>query len=857
MTGWPPERLPVVWLPAAGEGLDSWLEGYARRLRVCSADLLTHLGLPDSGLERMVTILTGAEQQMLSAATGLDGTKLTAMTLRPWDGVAVNIDPARRLVAYPPAWRRAAGSRYCPACLRAHPDRWQLAWRLPWAFACTVHACLLTDTCPACGRRPVGHRPGTRAPASLPGRCPRVTPGNSPGGSRGTLCGQLLSQTSTLALPAGGLIVTAQRHIDRLLAAAATAPDSRRRLLLRRTLTELHTLAYKALAALHTNPNPAPDLIGAVLAEAGGHVPARHHALDAHDAHTVAVGTAIAVAAHRPDPTGQDLLAWLLHIHAGHCPDEANKTLKPFTDASQQLTGRVLKALDPTLTIQQRLTYATTSRRPRPPTLTDQQVDRRAAALPALLWPAWAIRLIPAGLHAAPAAAQAALAALTLVPGSRLSTTQAAAMLGGHARHPTDVLARLPDNQRTSALQILTGLADSLDARPTPIDYTRRRDLFPPAATSVDRGAYAELAAAHQWNPPSPLQLRLLDGHLVRLLTGTHPDAGQAGPVRGIPTFHPLTLALPRPVRAFVHAQAQELLQRHGIREPVTWHPTPPAEIAWPGIDPADIDAARFARAVADHAGDRLKLAPIRRATGLGDVHIRLYAQLADHDLPDDRWNDLAGPAVDLFDPARLHHLYVDLELPLDDIARLCLTTQSRVKTALAAAGITVLPCRPRTLASTLTPQWFADNYLGTPDKLAQAAVRTGYSRDTLRKHARRHGIPTDRGHDPHHPLAYNPFRSWPHDLMPPAEVVAACGGPHGLTYVRQVLTIPAHPTRRSAAAALGIHEAVLLRHRKHVEQAAGIQIFLHRTGLTPEGQQFLDQAAHALHALDQTSRRS
>jgi len=82
----------------------------------------------------------------------------------------------------------------------------------------------------------------------------------------------------------------------------------------------------------------------------------------------------------------------------------------------------------------------------------------------------------------------------------------------------------LPDSQRTTVLAILTDLARGLDASPAPIDYTRRRALFPPIATHVDRRGYAALATAQRWRPPSPLQLRLLDGHLAVLLTGTHPD---------------------------------------------------------------------------------------------------------------------------------------------------------------------------------------------------------------------------------------------------------------------------------------------------------------------------------------------
>ena len=137
---WAPQRLPITLTPVPGEGLDSWIEAYARRLRVCSSDLLNDLGLSGSTLTHMVTILTEPERRTLSTATGIHPDALTLMTLQPFDGIAVTIDPARRTTGHPPAWRRHTGSRFCPACLRDSGGRWQLAWRLPWAFACPIHA---------------------------------------------------------------------------------------------------------------------------------------------------------------------------------------------------------------------------------------------------------------------------------------------------------------------------------------------------------------------------------------------------------------------------------------------------------------------------------------------------------------------------------------------------------------------------------------------------------------------------------------------------------------------------------------------------------------------------------------------
>jgi hypothetical protein len=392
-----------------------------------------------------------------------------------------------------------------------------------------------------------------------------------------------------------------------------------------------------------------------------------------------------------------------------------------------------------------------------------------------------------------------------------------------------------------------------LDASPAPIDYTRRRALFPPTVTHVDPRAYTALANTQGWHPPSSLQLSLLDGHLSVLLTGTrpedHPGNGRHGPDKGIATFNPLTIALPRQVRDFVREQARQALHHHDIHEPLTWHPAPPPQAPWPGLDPTTLDAEQVTHALAQHATDRIKLANIRRDTGLSRLHIRLYAHLLDPDMPEPQWDNLGGHARGVLDHDRLRHLYNDLELPLSDIARICLSSERVVRDTLTAAGITPLSRRPRRLH--LTREWFQDNYLHTDDSLTQVAARTGHSRQTLRKNALELGIPTRRDQ------TYNPFASFPQDRLPPPNVVAACSGPRGLTYLRHVLAIAEHPTRQAAADTLGITRTALLGHRQHIEHRAAIRIFepTERPTPTPEGAVFILEAIHALNELDHTRR--
>ncbi len=762
---WTPQRLPITLQPVPGESLDSWVEAYARRLRASSRDLLTHLGLAGSAPARMVIMLTEPERRVLSAATGVGTDTLTAMTLQPFHGIAVTIDPTRRSVLHPPAWRRQAGSRFCPACLRERAGRWPLTWRLPWAFTCPVHTRLLADLCPTCGQRPGPHRPVTRAPPTVAGRCTGGLP-KTASQWRIQICGNPLATVPTRALPAGGRVVAAQRRIDHLLTAAASTTDPGRRERICRALGELHTLAYKSLDTLHATGVDASGVVRDVLDECGGTVPAPRGRLDSYDAHAIAVATTIAVAGHQDDPTGEQVLSWIVTVdRRQRSPAEPGRILSPWSNASHTLTARLLTALDPHMQTHDRLVYGSASTHPRRPDATDEQTRRRAASLPALLWPAWSIRLIPAGktAHNTVTGTRAGLAVLALIPGTRLSTRQAVDLLAAPATSATTnhLLTQLPEQQRSACIAILTDLARALDTTGSPIDYTRRRALF--TQCRVDRRAYTKLATAHGWRPPSPLQLRILDDHLAVLLTGTHPSHHTTlARWNRADAWNPLAVALPPPVREFVHHQARRLLAHHHIGEPVTWHPHPPAAAPWPGINPDTINADTFAHAFAAHATARGGLRRIYQATGLRSVHARLYTQLTNLAMPEQQWDTLAGiSSHNVLDPAGLQHLYHDQQMSMTDIARLSLTTERVVRHTLTSAGTTLLSRRPR---STPVPlEWIQQHYVNSGKTVRQAAAEAGVTRDTFAKYARLHNIPTG----PHAPPV-NPFADWPADQQPP-----------------------------------------------------------------------------------------
>jgi TniQ len=851
MTGWRPQRLPISHPTIAGEALDSWLQSYASRLRASSRDLLNHLGLTGSTLAAMVNTLTRTERDVLATATGLSPAALTGMTLHRFDGIAVTIDPASRALAHPPAWRRQTGSRFCPACLADHDGRWQLHWRLPWTFACHRHACLLIDYCPACQHRPVGHWPRNHHQSLSASQCPVLLSRPGAGSRRSRVCGHLLTETPLQALPAAGQIIAAQRHVDQLIEAAII--DRSDHVGRGGALTELHLLAFRALHALHHEPEHAPPAARRVLAEATLTITAPSP-LDSYDAATVAIGTTIAAAARRHDHDGDHLLGWLVTSTGTQLTQpEPNKIMQAWKNAGPGLTARVLTALDPHLRIPQRLTYNSASPRPRPPNASPHDICRRAASLPSLLWPTWSLALIPTNRTGDNilTAARADLAAMILLCGAQLIFRQAAALLD-HTHHNPNLASCLPADpgQRRTVLSALAALADHLDQHPAPINYTRRRALFTTA--TIDHHAYQKLARAHGWPPASPLQQRLLDDHLTDLLTGArhtgHHDR------RGADPWNPFAVALPTAVRAFVHQQARHHLQQHHIHEPLTWQPPLPNQPAWPGITTDSINADQFAAAFTEHAGNRNGLRRISEATGLTNNQIRLYARITQLVMPDEQWTTLATWTDEPGNPAALARLHHHDHLPMIDIVRLSLATERTIRKTLTDAGTPTLTFHPS--KKRVPAQWFADNFTGSHKTCTQAATELGISRTTFTKYAQQHRIETR----PHIRKA-DPFATWADRQKPPPAVIAACSAKRGVDHLRHVITLLDQPSQRAAAATLGISENMMNARRSYIEKAAGITLCHPRTKpgqpitLTPEGATFLRQARTAIRRLDKRQR--
>src|SRR5487761_676083 len=210
-----PLRLP----PLPGEALDSWLGAYADLLHVTVRDIFRFAGIDCGRAGRgqlngkpWLHQLTEPELAALSAAAGVPAQTLAGMTLARYHGTGLAARPG--LPSAPRWWRHLAGSRYCPRCLAANGGRWMLAWRIPWAFACTGCQVLLAATCPDCGRR---HRRTRTGQPRQPGRCDLTglpLPPPRPPGATTFSCTSDPAATPAVALPAGGQVLAAQQHVD-------------------------------------------------------------------------------------------------------------------------------------------------------------------------------------------------------------------------------------------------------------------------------------------------------------------------------------------------------------------------------------------------------------------------------------------------------------------------------------------------------------------------------------------------------------------------------------------------------------------------------------------------------------------
>ena len=618
-----PLRVPIM----AGEALDSWLEALARRSQVSVGMLTAALGWPvPASPGGLVAGIPAPVLRRMEHLAGLPAGRLDVAVLDRH----LPLEPVRR-----------RGSRYCPSCLAERDGRWLLAWRLGWTFACTTHRVLLCDTCPGCGQAPRGR--GGRAGLNPPGTCPNTI-------KRTSCCGADLRQVTADRLTPGHPVLAAQ-HWTATLTALDDTPSAANRVAPGTALGDLGIVASWVLRQA-----PAGHFAGsgpqalAAWREWDQHSPAARRQPSRSPPASAALTGALAatamtvLAGSGEQATGQ-VRALLPRRDRPQRARPAGLPAPRWQQLSPPARGRFLRALDPDLVPADRIRYRTSTPQAAIPDSTPEQLGARARAIPQLLWPEWAIRLMPArGFAAGPF--RSIIAACLLLPGHPGRATRTAITAPHAYRSALAIgtqLRALAGGGHDTVLTAITCLAGYLDTYGSPIDYQRRRDLIP--AATITAGQWRDLcygAAAHPGETPRHQHAQR---YLFQLLTGAdlhdprHALAFTSG--HDYSHYHAFADTLPTGLRDALHAHAAALLHDLGIGEPVTWAPPPSccAGLTLPGPEPDDIDLDAVARLVIT-GGLPIADAAMRLGTSTG--HIRLALEYIPR--PARQWGRSAAP---------------------------------------------------------------------------------------------------------------------------------------------------------------------------------------------------------------------
>ena len=870
--------IPVRLPPLPGEALDSWLEAYADLLHVTVRDIFAFAGVDWDRLnggqrqgKPWLCQLDEPDLAALSAVTGVPAATLAGMTLGRYQGTGlaeVTAEPGMRRT--PRWWRQLAGSRYCPRCLAASGGRWMLAWRIPWAFACTGCQVLLADTCPDCGRR---HQRTHAAQPRQPGRCDLtglpLPPWRPPRGGTVT-CTSDPAGTPSAALPAGGRVLAAQQHVDALIAALlASRGRPAETAALQQRLDDIHAVARAAASALTGTAAP-PAAATAVLAELGaGPGPGAAASALARPAAgprrqlapVTAFGVTIAdIMLHTrhddPDPL---IAAWL----AGNTASRRSTTspanvLIHWDRASPALQAALARPLAARLDTFYQLRYraiAGPARIPDP-----ARAQERAAALPSLMWPGWALRLMPPGDFdfLRYRAALAIMLAIAVTGAEDYGTAQE--FLGLEPFHSSRLATFTARLRQHGILEPVTAalcqLARKLDEHGAPIDYTRRRRLRSLSQAPLDVTAWRRqrhLLARRASLPAAPVQEQLARLRLIELLTGTHPRY-LPDPLR-LPgrsqNYDEFVFTMPEQMSFSLHQQARSLLSKASISEPATWEPPFDwaAGIPWPGPDPDAIsteDLHPLVRA-------RLPVRAIAARLATSADHVRLAA--ARHPAPR---LPAAIPALSPAEPEppgtdQLRHLTSQGYGPRK-IARITGCSERAIRQLITSSGLRQ-PAPPPD--GGIDPRWLREQYQDRQRSLKDIAAETGVPVEALAAAARTAGIRVRHGIAGRaHPLA---ALGGP-GAFPP-DVWSAFTRPGAEQRIQRLLALPGQPGLSHAARQLGIRNASLTSQLRQLETAVGTALL--RTGpdgrltLTAYGERFARDVLPALKSLAQSRNQS
>jgi TniQ len=540
--------LPIRVSPRTGEALDSYLEALAERSGTPWGDFLDAVGL---GRPRgrpstypWLIELSQAHADSVGIACGIDMSALSAMTLNAllgsqrWAGdigAPATLSPAR--------------SRFCPSCLGSG-QRWQLWWRLRWAFACPTHQCLLADVCGDCSRwQRIGPLPMEVVPDTV--RCARIAEGAS--GRAARRCGAELSASKVYQLGSDHPALLAQNQVLDVLhhGSAFTGIYARSPVSGREYLADLSALCGRI--QLYAESRDLETYAPADLLREGLDLVASERRVGIHEPTpsqaAVTAVIAVGILASADSEEAGRRLRWLVASCRRRGFAVRASTLGWSRHASATLVSAQLSALAPFLNPSDQLRHRSASGRPRPPSMC-----RRQRVIPSTFWRGCRDYFLtrPIGVEQLGTALSVALC----VVGDRRTLAEVAEDLGSTTRRSVSrVLQALhADSRWPEMLRALTELADELDDGLCPIDYQRRRAL--PFEEFLPREGWDEVCRGTDLAPGRSMRIRLVRCWMFERISGT--PARQCGSAWNHPEFRTKLSPLPRLLPPLVVSRLDE-----------------------------------------------------------------------------------------------------------------------------------------------------------------------------------------------------------------------------------------------------------------------------------------------------------
>lgn len=505
------------------ESLDSWIETLAELNITAPGALLPRGEKRVTGLRAPLSHnMVSRVLPKLARLTGTNETQLYNATLHRFKhaGLEFRIDGHTQSRS----WPANPGSRYCPECLIDRDLRWKLEWTIGFITICPTHNVALVDYCPHCGSRP--RRRGQFLPRndfqvidrervkSCPARC------NS----------RALARAETISVPNQSPLIPTHVTIRELLYGAehSLAYSDGNALATSDILVDLHHVFRAALAAITNRAIPERELgdtgIDPKLIRAGYPEASTDYAAQQWSKSVPSLMTGLAMVLATQVLTREEIPQWFTRETTKSLViKRSKKTKNPPSRYIDRLVG---KARNPYPSTEKTDTHG---RRRRQHSVLALRYARPhaidSASLPASLWQnatLHAPEMPPRLQRTFPILTPIALAAIGR--DAKLSPLSKEFGIEEDEKVLQQLLHQLVSNEYGQDLwHYIIELHDHVHQYPPPIDYRRRRRLFPRPEPlgpiyerRLSRAGNATLTNAFRWK---------ISRYVWQLLTGFDPLA--------------------------------------------------------------------------------------------------------------------------------------------------------------------------------------------------------------------------------------------------------------------------------------------------------------------------------------------